>query len=624
MNKDINWYIQKFLNKMKTEGLTTAFYATYSYCMKDIMSRLSSPKARRISLLRILSIFPWRARRKAIHLIGDYLNTTCSLDGAYSIVRGSELNFSNTEVVLLAHWDPENIVDPYVLYMAKHLKQLRKKIVLCSTAPLAELPDLDVIDAIVCRTCGGYDFTSWKAAFDAFPSLYEAKELTLCNDSVFAPIGSYEQIYQKMALIPCDFWGLTFSYEIMPHIQSFFLVLRKHALQHQAFKHFISAISVNQNHEEAVGYEVRFSLWLELHGLQAACYRPYNLVSKIATNPMKKWERCLHDGIPLLKRELFKTQGRIAPLPRWKHIVESYNYPAQLIINYFNRIGIDISPVLCPGQRHSTWPPSVFACYKQLVLPREKLKKYPLRIAAIIHCYYHESLPTLIKYLINLPLSTHIYISTDTKEKQFQIYKQIAPIGFSKIEIRIFPNKGWDIAPFLVGFQDVISQYEIICKIHVKRSTYLPEEISNYWRTMLYESLLGSKLHVGGLLQLFLDNQKLGIVAPPSLPYSIVDMESNIKILMKLFQRMKLHIPRNEAIDFPVGSMFWARSAALQPLLDLHLSFDDFDITDPEQRDGSLAHAIERIFLFSCCKAKYYWGRVTPQPTLHTEILNKK
>ena len=123
--------------------------------------------------------------------------------------------------------------------MARHLKQLGKKIILCSAAPLAALPqETDIFDAIVCRTCAGYDFTSWKAAFEAFPSLYEAAEVTLCNDSVFAPIGSYAPVYQTMASIPCDFWGMSFSHEIMPHMQSFHLVLRKKALQHTAFKHF--------------------------------------------------------------------------------------------------------------------------------------------------------------------------------------------------------------------------------------------------------------------------------------------------------------------------------------------------------------------------------------------------
>ena len=102
------------------------------------------------------------------------------------------------------------------------------------------------------------------------------------------------------------------------------------------------------------------------------------------------------------------------------------------------------------------------------------------------------------------------------------------------------------------------------------------------------------------------------MIASPSLPYYSVDRGMNKKWLDPLLQKMGLQIPPNEAIDFPVGSMFWARSAALQPLLDLQLSFDDFDDTDPKQRDGTLAHAIERSFVLSCCKAGYSWGRLLP------------
>ena len=520
------------------------------------------------------------------------------------------MDCTNSEAALLAHWDPENIVDPYVLHMAHHLKQLGKKVILCSAAPLTPLPqETDIFDAIVCRTCAGYDFTSWKAAFEAFPSLSDAKEVTLCSDRVFAPIGSYAPVYQTMASIPCDFWGMTFSHEIMPHMQSFHLVLRKRALQHPAFKNFIAAVAINNNRDMAVGYEVSFSLWLELHGLTAGCYRPYNLYSSITVPLGARWKKYLRDGVPFLEREIFKSQGGIVALPAWQGEVEKYHYPAHLISDYFHRIGLDISSVLCPGKRSATWPPSVFARYKPLQLPQEASREGALRTAAIIHCYYPEVLPILLEYLKNLPSATHIYISTDTEEKRAAIQQKMAPLDFAKKEIRICPNKGWDIAPFLAGFADIIPTYDLICKVHVKASTHMSKDKSAYWRMMLYGALLGSEHHVRKIIRLFEDSPKLGMVASPSLPYCRVDRGMNKKWLDPVLRKMGLQISLNEAIDFPVGSMFWARSAALQPLLDLRLGFEDFEDTDPRQRDGTLAHAIERSFLFSCCKAGYYWGR---------------
>ena len=65
-------------------------------------------------------------------------------------------------------------------------------------------------------------------------------------------------------------------------------------------------------------------------------------------------------------------------------------------------------------------------------------------------------------------------------------------------------------------------------------------------------------------------------------------------------------ITPDSALDFPVGSMFWARSAALRPLLDLELSFEDFP-AEVGQTDGTLAHAIERLYFYACEKSGLRW-----------------
>lgn len=55
--------------------------------------------------------------------------------------------------------------------------------------------------------------------------------------------------------------------------------------------------------------------------------------------------------------------------------------------------------------------------------------------------------------------------------------------------------------------------------------------------------------------------------------------------------------------------MFWARTAAVRPLVDLALRFDDFTV-EAGQKDGTLAHAIERIFFHTCEYAGFNWIKI--------------
>lgn len=103
------------------------------------------------------------------------------------------------------------------------------------------------------------------------------------------------------------------------------------------------------------------------------------------------------------------------------------------------------------------------------------------------------------------------------------------------------------------------------------------------------------------------------------MPAMAASQSGNQQQLGRILDAMDISIAPDAAIDFPVGTMFWARSNALTPIQDLNLSFDDFDETNTKNRDSSLAHALERAFFFSCKKAGFQWGRIPPPP--HTSLL---
>ena len=49
-----------------------------------------------------------------------------------------------------------------------------------------------------------------------------------------------------------------------------------------------------------------------------------------------------------------------------------------------------------------------------------------------------------------------------------------------------------------------------------------------------------------------------------------------------------------DEFNFPIGTMFWAKSGALTPLYDLKLKWSDYP-GEPIDNDGTILHAIERI-----------------------------
>lgn len=253
-------------------------------------------------------------------------------------------------------------------------------------------------------------------------------------------------------------------------------------------------------------------------------------------------------------------------------------------------------------------PPDAYDFAVSVPLAGPLLDSNHLRLAVVCHCYYVDFLDQLMAALQNVPGEPHVYLSTDTAEKASHIRARVAHLP-QRIEVAVVPNRGRDIAPKLIAFASVYSRYDYILFLHSKKSVY-NSNLAN-WGAFLVHHLAGSKAICESILALFEARADVGMVGVqhfgPVRGWCI--WGRNLSTCVKLAERMGVQIGGGSVLDFPSGSMFWTRPAALKALIDLSLTWEDF-AEEMGQIDETLAHAIERLFYVSCEVAGYSWLKV--------------
>ncbi|HNX68294.1 MAG TPA: rhamnan synthesis F family protein [Candidatus Omnitrophota bacterium] len=222
----------------------------------------------------------------------------------------------------------------------------------------------------------------------------------------------------------------------------------------------------------------------------------------------------------------------------------------------------------------------------------------PFRIAVVGHFFYEEQAGMIAGYLKNIPREFDLYASAPAAsvKKVRSVLSEAFP--GKKIFLKGVLNRGFDIAPFLCEFGEIYSGYDLVLKVHTKKSPHrlwLKE-----WGRYLLENLAGSAGTVAAILRMFEENERLGMVYPEVIPILGGGLEkeswsNNWKICSVLAGRLGLELPATKAVVFPAGSMFWFRPRALAPLYELGLGMEDFPCEVSIRRNGTLAHAIERL-----------------------------
>jgi hypothetical protein len=161
------------------------------------------------------------------------------------------------------------------------------------------------------------------------------------------------------------------------------------------------------------------------------------------------------------------------------------------------------------------------------------------------------------------------------------------PGRVERIEV---PNRGWDIGPLLHLLPLIAEEaYDAVCHLHTKKGD---SGFAGNWRQMGYDGTIADAGLVARILDAFEARPDLMILGAASLYKSAAAHQfRNAEIISALAP--KVLAPYFPLADwgFFAGTFFWARPALLERVARVA----DFGGENGE-RDGTQAHAIERLF----------------------------
>ena len=250
-------------------------------------------------------------------------------------------------IAIFAHYSKDNKIDDYVIFYLKELKEVAESIIFVSDSNI-EAKELDKIKEYtitsIAKHHGEYDFDSYKRGFIyALENnlLSDYDELIFANDSCYAPLFPFNEMFNVMSYKKLDFWGASQNgwenqySNIPPHIQSFFIVFKNNVFISDYFIDFITSIKKQDSkHKLVIEYEIGLTLFLEKHNL---FWNVYSEISKTVENAtlVGYKKMIMEDKFPFIKRSLIllKEQKVNLPIGIKKFIIKNTKYNFELIEN---------------------------------------------------------------------------------------------------------------------------------------------------------------------------------------------------------------------------------------------------------------------------------------------------
>ncbi len=521
--------------------------------------------------------------------------------------------------------DTTGVVDRYVFHYLDKMKEVVDRLMIfCANA---------TDDATVDRL---RDYTEYLFKYDninfsdgcfvtecSYERMREFDEVLFFDDTCYGPFSSLEGLFEKAEQLRLDYWGMTKKYEsVMPDgmpvaaaLQDYFIVLRRKVVHSDFFAQYWHGV---RNAGTVVEALVRA---LEYGGFYGdACMDTSAFGGRFPDEnydpgiwyayDLLKYGKCPFVRTGALDNTYFLPGGDEVPEKTFTYIKNHTDYDTSLIWEHLLRTKniLDIKTSL----------------HLERVLPNEvrdgfNLDLQTISAAVIVHLYYDDLLPECMDYIEEIPDTFDIYIISANKILISEAKKQIIARGLSNCYVRDKNNQGRDFSALLVACRDILMKYEYLCFVHDKKShAHSPVPSGKTWFYNLWSCMLNSNGFIKNIIETFENNPCLGLLVPPEPCHSEAiagigwTWANDFDITRELLRKLEIEVPLDRDLHpITLGTAFWCRTKALKPLFEQQYEYDDFP-EEPMAIDGTICHALERIFGYVAQGMGYYTEYVMP------------
>ena len=521
-------------------------------------------------------------------------------------------------------YDPEGKVDDYILGCLGSLQEHMDYLLVVSNSPLDETNRKrleSVSSEVMERKNVGYDVGAYRDGLRhlGWDHMGDYDELVLFNYTFFAPIHPWAGLFERTDKWDTDFWGITEHDEVRPHpflpklvmprhIQSHWIAVRASLSTTKDWRTYWEDMPPIESYNDSIQWhESRFTGYFNALGYRHEV--AYNVDDYPSANPVfDNANLLLQDGCPILKRRnLFHNPLH---LDRFAIIGADMLEQARLAGYYTDLILSNLARTSKPRDLVTnaglTWVVPQNASEETYAAAATQ------KVLAVAHIFYADMAEEILQRLSVLPKGYYLVATTSNEENQAQISAVMERYGVEG-EVRVVAsNRGRDIGAFLVDCNDVLSsgKWDIVVKIHSKKSVQDDYNAAQLFKTHLYDNLLNSRAHVANILAEFAAHPSLGMVlAPlPHMGYPTMGHAwfTNREPAQAVAKRLGINIPFDK--DMPLatyGSMFIARPQALAKLVNAGFKPENFPV-EGGYKDGSLAHVLERLMAYAALSEGFY------------------